>query len=250
MGPWIADGTGVDKPTPGPNGTAPFRPRTRPARIAVSPRGTQDVRSGPVSTWRSGPPPSVDAPGGAPVGAEWTFSPDHAFVSRDPLPEDLARAGPEAPQSRPPTPLAARVGAVVIVAALFMGALAVTHSGPFQSSSGASAPSPASGSPTDVRGTWDALFAFQGSLFVQTLHITTESLRDGVFSGTVTAPVGIETLTGSMTGAAMSFTIRLGTDTETGTGTVSTSKGRLQLKGNFSNGNGAQGTITAKRSYG
>ena len=128
MGSGIADGTCGDEPTPGPNGTAPFRPRTRPARVAVSPRPGEDVGPGSAPTRRTGPPPADDASGRAPVEAEWTFSPDHAFVQRGSLAEDPNLDGPEAPPpSRPRTALAPRVGVVVIVAGLAIGIVGVFH---------------------------------------------------------------------------------------------------------------------------
>jgi hypothetical protein len=87
--------------------------------------------------------------------------------------------------------------------------------------------------------------AFDGSLYVQTLHITTESLISGAFSGTITSPVGIEAMRGSVAGTMMSFTIRLGHDTDSATATVSVSKGRQRINGVFSSPNGGGGTITA-----
>src|ERR1700688_2732493 len=234
---WIADVTPVEEPTPGPNGAAPVGNPARPTRVGLGPRGHQDASSQPGSASRSRPDSPRKRSVVAPSNNDWTFVPDQAFVQSTPQPGDKTASTPPAPSPpRRRSALAPRVGVVVIVGALITGGLALTHVGPFHSSprvpsSSASIPN----SPADVRGTWDALTAFNRSLYWQTLHITTESLGSGAFSGTVTSPVGIEALKGSVSGAAMSFTIRLGHDTDSGTGTVSVSKGRLRIDGVFSN---------------
>jgi len=130
----------------------------------------------------------------------------------------------------------------VILGALITGALAVTHVGPFHSSR-PPAPTPSS----DIRGTWNAISAFSGAVYVETLHITTEHLSTGTFSGTVISPVGVETMTGTVQGTTVSFVISYGSGTEHGTAAVTTSAGTLRMQGGYTSPTGASGTILATR---
>jgi hypothetical protein len=144
--------------------------------------------------------------------------------------------------------MAPRVGVIVVVLALVTGALAVIHVGPFHTTPGAaSTPATVVRAP-DVRGTWSALIAYAESLYGETLHIPTENSSSGTFSGTITSPVGIETMQGTLVGATMSFTIKFGNSTDRGVATVSYYNGALRIKGDFTSPNGGQGTIVATRS--
>jgi hypothetical protein len=145
--------------------------------------------------------------------------------------------------------MAPRVGVIVIVLALVTGGLAVTHIGPFHSSPGAAAtpPTTAAGGPADVRGTWSTLIGFADSLYSETLQITTATSPTGAFSGTITSPVGIETMKGTLVGTTISFTINFGNDTDHGVATLSTYGSTLRIKGVFSSPTGGQGTIVATR---
>ena len=143
--------------------------------------------------------------------------------------------------------MAPRVGVIVVVLALVTGALAVIHVGPFHTTPGAASTPPTVVRAPDVRGTWSALIGYGESLFSETLHITTENSSTGTFSGTITSPVGTETMRGTLVGATMSFTIKFGTDTDRGVATVSHYNGALRIKGDFTSPNGGQGTIVATR---
>jgi hypothetical protein len=145
--------------------------------------------------------------------------------------------------------MAPRVGVIVIVLALVTGGLAVTHIGPFHSSPGGAAtpPTTAAGAPADVRGTWSTLIGFADSLYSETLQITAANSSNGAFSGTITSPVGVETMKGTLVGTTMSFTINFGNDTDHGVATLSTSGTTLRIKGVFSSPTGGQGTIVATR---
>ncbi len=136
---------------------------------------------------------------------------------------------------------------MVIVAALIAGLLAVTHIGPFHSSAPAAATPPTVGAPTDIRGVWNALNAYEGVLYSAAMHITHENRSTGKFSGTITSPVGPETMKGTVTGTTMTFTIDLGTGTETGTAGVSKSGAKVKIQGTFTSPHGVQGTIIATR---
>jgi len=136
--------------------------------------------------------------------------------------------------------------AVVVVGALAMVLLAVTHTPPFDSSATASASGTTRA--TSVVGTWSAQVIFGKSFSMQTLDIVAENLVTGVFSGSVNSPVGVETLRGRVEGSIMSFTISLGNSSDIGTATVSIGRhGWGRIKGNFSDPAGAHGTITATR---
>jgi len=79
------------------------------------------------------------------------------------------------------------------------------------------------------------------------LQITTENRSNGAFSGTITSPVGVETLKGSLAGTTMSFTISLGSATDHGVATLSASGTTVRIRGQFSSPTGGQGTIVATR---
>jgi hypothetical protein len=144
--------------------------------------------------------------------------------------------------------MAPRVGVIVVVLALVTGGLAVTHVGPFHSSPGAAStpPTPAK-APADVRGTWSALIGFADSVYPEPLQITTENSSTGTFSGTITSPVGAETMKGTLVDTTMTFTITFGNARDQGVATLSTSEGKLRMNGTFSSPTGRQGTIVATR---
>jgi len=141
-----------------------------------------------------------------------------------------------------------RVGVVVIACALVAVALALAHVGPFSSSPGvASTPSLTTSAPVEIRGTWSALVGFGTSLSAEALQIDTENLSTGQFTAAVMSPIGVETMTGTGAGSTMTFKITLGTSTDSGTATISTTNGKLEIQGTFSNSSGAGGKIFATR---
>jgi hypothetical protein len=145
--------------------------------------------------------------------------------------------------------MAPRVGVIVIVGALVTGGLAVTHQGPFRRLAlGAGAATPTTVAPVeiDVRGTWNALESYGDALDVETMDINTENVATGAFSGTITSPVGLEIMTGTVLGGTVSFTITLGTSTDRGNATV-TDGATVRIQGTFSNTTGGHGTIVATR---
>ena len=149
--------------------------------------------------------------------------------------------------ARAQTGRTARVaGAIALfVVGLVMVLLAVTHTPLLASSATASAASGTTRAKSVV-GTWNAQVVFGQSTSMQTLDIVFENLVTGVFSGSVNSPVGVETITGRVAGAAMSFTISLGNGSDIGIATVSIGlHGQGRIKGNFSDSAGAHGTITA-----
>ncbi len=141
-----------------------------------------------------------------------------------------------------------RVGVVVIACALVTVGLALAHVGPFSSSPGvASTPAVTTSAPVEVRGTWSALVGFGTSLSAEALQIDTENLSTGKFTAAVMSPVGVETMTGKVAGSTMTFNLTLGTSTDSGTATISTTNGKLEIQGSFSNSSGARGKIFATR---
>jgi hypothetical protein len=114
-----------------------------------------------------------------------------------------------------------------------------------------SGPTPGSASnptPADVRGTWNTVVAYNGSLFVETLHIDNESTQTGAFSGTVASPVGQQAIAGKATTSMVSFTIRFGTGVEAGNGQFSSSPLGARITGTFVNQSGGSASILATRS--
>ena len=89
---------------------------------------------------------------------------------------------------------------------------------------------------------------YDGSLFVETLHIGEESTQTGVFSGTVASPVGREAIAGKATASTVSFTIRYGTGVQTGSGQITNSPHTARITGTFVNQTGGSATILATRS--
>jgi hypothetical protein len=152
------------------------------------------------------------------------------------------------PAPRPRGRVAPFVAVIVIVGALVTGALAVTHLGPFRSPAVA-ALTPTTGAPVaiDVRGTWNALESYGEALDVETMDINTENLTTGAFSGTITSPVGLEIMKGTILGGTASFTITLGTSTDRGSATVAVTGATVRIQGTFSNPTGGHGTIVATR---
>jgi hypothetical protein len=135
-----------------------------------------------------------------------------------------------------------------MLGALVTVGMAITHVGPFSSSPGvASTPPVTTSAPSDVRGSWNALVGFGLSLSAEALQIDAENLSTGKFSAAVLSPVGIETMSGTISGTTMAFTLTLGKSTDAGTATISTNNGKLEIQGNFSNTAGARGTILAIR---
>ena len=184
---------------------------------------------------------------------EWTFRPDRAPDSNSSSPPYDPKKEPHDTSTRRGGRVAPRVGAVVVAAALIAGLLAVTHVGPFHSSPPAAAtptsPSPPSstGASTNIRGVWNTLNAYEGVLYQATMHINSENVSTGAFSGTITSPVGVETIRGTVLGTTMMFTINLGTSTQKGTAGVSKTGTKTKIQGTFTNANGQQGTIIATR---
>lgn len=140
------------------------------------------------------------------------------------------------------------MGVIVIVGALVTGVLALTHIGPFRPSPGAAATlSTPADMPTNLRGVWSVQDSYGNVPFPATMHITTENRSSGTFVGSITSPVGVETITGKVIATAVSFTINLGSGTEHGSGTVSQTGGKVQIQATFSNSSGGHGTIAATR---
>jgi hypothetical protein len=181
--------------------------------------------------------------------SEWTFQPDplQAPVDPDPGPVTGLFIEPEAPPRRP-SRMMPRVGVVVIIAALLIGGLALTRTGPFHSPSGAAStpPTPAA-TATDIRGAWNVLAFFAGAFQVETMTITTENLSTGAFTGVIVSPVGVETMQGTVVGTTVSFNLTFGTSTDSGSATVSSSGGKVRMQGAFSNTTGGHGSIIATR---
>ena len=151
----------------------------------------------------------------------------------------------------------ARFEMIVTALALMLGALAVTHAGPFATSTStstsvATSRTTATGAPTatDIRGTWNMLVTFEAIFLPERMVVTSENRSTGVFSGTVQTPVGVGAITGTVSGTTLVFQIILGTGKQTGTASVVTSGGGVQMHGEFSSPTGVTGTITATRSPG
>ncbi len=136
---------------------------------------------------------------------------------------------------------------MVVAAALLVGLLAVTHVGPFHSSPPAAATPPSAGAAFDIRGAWNALNTYEGVVYQATMDIVFENVSTGAFSGTITSPVGIEAMKGTVRGKTMTFTITLGASTQEGTAGVSKTGTKAKIQGTFTNANGRHGTIVATR---
>ena len=137
--------------------------------------------------------------------------------------------------------------AVPVAAAVVLAVLLVAHAGLF-GGAGPGVAASASSVPADVRGTWNTLVTYDGSLFVETLHIGEESTQTGVFSGTVASPVGREAIAGKATASTVSFTIRYGTGVQSGSGQITNSPHAARITGTFVNETGGSATILATRS--
>jgi len=213
----------------------------------VTPR-TAPLRPEPV------PPPAApeatpDVLPETPPDAEWTFLPDASVAPSWPYQAIDPGYVEDGGEARRRSGMARRLGVVIALGAIVTGVLALTHIGPFHVAPGAAAaPTTGTGPPTDIRGVWTVLNGYEGSLYVATLHVTKENVSSGAFSGTVTSPVGVETMNGTVTGKTMTFVIDLGSGTEQGSAAISTSKAKLRFQGVFSNRAGGAGTIVATRS--
>jgi hypothetical protein len=185
-----------------------------------------------------------------PPDAEWTFLPDASVAPSWPFQAiDNGNADEGPPRRR--SGMARRLGVVIALGAIVTGTMALTHMGPFHAAPGAAAaPTTAAGPPTDIRGVWTVLNGYAGSLYVATLEVTREDVSTGAFSGTVTSPVGIETMSGTVTDKSMTFVIDLGSGTEQGSAAISLTKAKLRFQGVFSNKAGGTGTIVATRTAG
>jgi hypothetical protein len=115
-------------------------------------------------------------------------------------------------------------------------------------SSGPSSAAAAGSTPVNVRGTWNTLVSYDGSLFMVTVHINDESAQTGAFSGTVASPVGRQAIAGKATGSMVSFTIRFGTGVESGNGQFTSSPVGARITGTFANESGGTARILATRS--
>lgn len=213
-----------------------------PAPTTSTPDAGQGEPRPPIEAKTSRPPES----------SGWTVGPDPVILPGATPPQDGPDPDPasrSAPQHQRGVAPSVGVGVVVIIAALITGGLAVTHVGPFhRPSRGAPASSSAAEPPTDIHGTWIVLESFAGTLYPESLHITAENLSTGTFSGTVTSPVGVETITGVVVGTTLSFSITLGSGADRGTATVSRGATTQRIQGVFSNPQGGQGTIFATQS--
>jgi len=180
-------------------------------------------------------------------GPGWTFGPDAVDAGDAPRPRRRTPTG---------VGLVARVAgasrttvAIVVVAAFVLVVLAATHEGPFRglASGTAQAQSPPPSTRPDVRGTWTALLVYDGAVFRDTVHIATENLSTGAYSGTVASPVGVQTIVGSVTASTISFTIRLNDDVEKGSAALTLDSSLPHFVGTFANSAGGLGTISATR---
>ncbi|HEY5024365.1 MAG TPA: hypothetical protein VII76_05260 [Acidimicrobiales bacterium] len=215
-------------------------------RAATPPPPVRTAAPAPAEPAFVSSPTAIDDRG---EDEEWTFGPDETVEPSWPFqkvdPGDVAERG-HIPRRR--VGVAPRLGVVVIVAALLTGMLALTHIGPFHSASRAAAtPTTTAGTITGIRGVWNVLNAYGGALYTASMHITTESRTSGAFSGTITSPVGLETIQGTVKGATLSFTIGLGDGTEQGSAVVSRTGTKVRMQGVFTNGSGGHGTIVATR---
>jgi hypothetical protein len=139
---------------------------------------------------------------------------------------------------------------VVALCSLVTAVLAFAHVGPFRSAPAKPAAAVGAGAPSDIRGTWNVLVIFQLTFTKEQMEVATENRSSGVVTGSVTSPVGAETLTGRVLGSTFRFTIGFGTGTETGTASVVTDAGQTRMTGDFSNAEGGHGTISAVRTAG
>ena len=129
----------------------------------------------------------------------------------------------------------------VVIVLVMVGRVAL---GPSGTNSAAAAAS----TPVNVRGTWNTLVSYNGSLFEVTVHIDNESPQTGAFSGTVASPVGSQAIAGKATGSMVSFTIRYGTGVESGDGQFTSSPVGARITGTFVNQSGGSARILATRS--
>ena len=250
-GPKEADALDVSEPEFVPKGPARHRRTQGAGRDGFDPRVGAPVpsgRQGGGEVWFKDSGRVVVAP----ADARWTFHPDDAEAESVPATaptpsRDLPPEGGGANQP-PRARRLALVGVVVSVVALVTGLLGATHTWPFRPSAPAGAsPSHGTGRPADIRGTWQVTEIFSGTSNAETMQIKHEKLSTGAFSGTLVAPLGEETIRGSVTGPTVSFTIAFGTTTISGDATVAGSRGRLSMVGNFSNAIGGRGVFVANR---
>lgn len=129
--------------------------------------------------------------------------------------------------------------------ALLAGAMIAVLTGCGNSSS-----SPAPAGAIDLRGSWDMVAVAGGVNYPQTMHLTTEELSTGKFSGTDVGGGVDFTVTGSVSGTSATFVTTSGGYTSNAKSTVSGSGAALTMTGTFTDTNGASGTFTAKRTSG
>ena len=130
---------------------------------------------------------------------------------------------------------------VVVIVLVVVGRVAL-------GTSGTNSASAADSTPVNVRGTWNTLVSYEGSLFMVTVHINDESSQTGAFSGTVASPVGKQAIAGKATGSMVSFTVRFGTGVESGNGQFTSSAVGARITGSFVNQSGGSARILATRS--
>ncbi len=254
----------LGEPSPGSSRTPTRRPEVSPG-TSLPPETVDEVLRRFRDRSVAPPPPNgpravpvepafVAAPTPSPGPADdpqWTVGPD---VDPEPSwPFQKVDPGHDVENERPPRRrmgMARRVGIVIALGVALTGASALTHVGPFHTAprpAAAVAPAPAPTTPTDIRGVWTTINAYADVPYVTTMHITTEDLSTGVFSGTIPSPFGLEIIKGTVSGTAVSFTIDLGSGSEKGTAVLSTIMNKTRIQGSFSNAGGGHGMIVATR---
>jgi hypothetical protein len=221
-------------------------PPAGPVTAPTAPTGPVTAPAAPAEPAFVAPPTPLPDPTD---DAQWTFRPDTAEPEPGwPFQKVDAGHDPNLDPPRHRIGMARKVGVVIAIGVLFTGASALTHIGPFHTASRAGAtPTTLPGTAPDLRGEWTTLNAYADVPYVTSMHITTEDLSTGAFSGVIPSPFGLEIIKGTVTGTAVSFTIDLGSGSEQGSAVVSTSKNKTRIQGSFSNSSGGRGMFVATR---
>jgi hypothetical protein len=100
----------------------------------------------------------------------------------------------------------------------------------------------------DIRGTWDEVALVGPAQYPQTLHITTEDLFHGTWSGNDVSPNGQTFgVSGTIAGSNITFTTTASGYTSKSQGHVVTSGATWTMSGTFSDSGHLSGTYTATR---
>jgi hypothetical protein len=99
----------------------------------------------------------------------------------------------------------------------------------------------------DIRGAWDVVAVAGSAKYPQTMHVSSEDLATGKFSGTDVGSGLTFTVTGSLSGSVATFDVTDGSYTSHDTATISGSGLGLTMTGTFTDSKNQGGTFSGTR---